>query len=68
MSQWRHNICQVCWDRKNPGREPHRIVEELRSERRCCYCGALNRDGIGIREHPHNGDLQCQGKHTPEDR
>lgn len=66
-SQWRHNICLLCWDRKNPDREPHRVLEEFCQNEPCCYCGQLNRDGIYIREHPESAELQgCHGQHADD--
>ena len=63
MSAWNHNICQACWNKKNPDREPVRIKPAYAYLATCCYCGAENRDGIYVREDP--AKMKCY--HAKED-
>lgn len=61
MSRWQHNICLLCWDHLNPGREPIRIKDP--NDRTCCYCGNVTLDGILVRENPDSKELVCGGGH-----
>lgn len=52
MSRWTHNLCEKCWNERNPGRDASRLVEDVRAEEVCCNCGTPNRDGIYQRADP----------------
>lgn len=61
MSRWQHNICAACWEQKNPGRPPVRLLSTVSHdlEATCCFCGKTNHDGIYVR---HDGHLLlCKG-------
>jgi hypothetical protein len=70
-NRWRHTICDACWtwrclERDEPGREPVRIVERLRSEVKCCFCATDTRSGIFVRDDPASPELRCGGEHAEE--
>ena len=46
---WRHAICDACWWKREPDREPVRVLDcrEL-----CCFCGHRETDGIYVMEDP----------------
>lgn len=49
MSRFDHSICDGCWAKLNPeGRIPHRIKEEFRETKVCCFCGMSNFSGIQV--------------------
>lgn len=50
MSQWTHSMCNLCWDKKNPTREPYVIKDRMLEN--CCFCGEPTRSGIYVRENP----------------
>lgn len=54
-----HSICGPCWDERNPGREPHRIIAEA-AEELCCYCGRFHRSGIYLRM--PGSQVPCKGQ------
>ena len=62
MSRWTHPMCIDCWNKKHPGRRAHALIESMREEERCCFCGNATRDGIYYREDPAVLDL-CRGDH-----
>ena len=47
---WTHNICEECYRKKFPGREPMLLVNFEWDE--CCFCNEKNIDGIYIRCDP----------------
>lgn len=49
---WTQPICDECYDRLYPGREPHRIRYDLRDVEQCCQCGDTVRSGIYVRIDP----------------
>ena len=60
-SKWVHVICDNCWYRQHPGKQPvRRAVEEAV---RCCFCAGqhLTSSGIFVRWDP--AALSCQGNH-----
>ncbi len=61
MSRWNHNICQACWDNRSPDRDPVRDLH--RPEHLCCFCGAVNVDGIFVRHDPSSDEIICGGEH-----
>ncbi len=65
MSHWNHSICDVCWSRLYPDREPVTIVPDYRHVEQCCYCGGEHCSGIYFRAEPQK--LHCQGKHPEEE-
>jgi hypothetical protein len=59
MGEWPHPICLDCWDARNPGRVPRRIVEA--ESEMCCFCGRRTTAGVYLRFDP--SELLCGGKH-----
>lgn len=57
---WTHSVCDDCWNKKAPGREPVRITAEP-LDNRCCLCGAEHRSGIFVRLNP--SEMTCV--HSP---
>jgi len=57
--EWTHSICDNCWKKRDPDREPVRFL--LPPEERCCFCGRLHKSGVYIRHDPK--ELKCGGKH-----
>lgn len=51
-SKWTHAICDECWKKREPDREPHRFVPEARVLEGCCFCLEPTRSGIYVREDP----------------
>lgn len=60
-SRWNHSICDDCWDKLNPGREPSRLFD---GPEVCCFCGETHNSGILVRRHPDTHDLKCKGEHS----
>ena len=60
MADWTHTICEACWRKREPGREPVRLKNPTAEP--CCFCGAVTRDGIFVRQDPQ--DLACQAAHV----
>lgn len=58
-NQWRHSICDACWEKKNPSRVPHKLVTAVLEPENCCFCGEMHESGIYLREHPTG--LWCGG-------
>lgn len=58
--KWTHAICDECWEKKEPDREPTRLVEEFRHKEPCCYCGKSQKSGIFVRGDPTI--TPCNGK------
>ncbi len=56
---WNHAVCDACWEKKVPGRDPVRIVEATKEV--CCLCGADTQSGIWVRANPAN--MSC--RHSP---
>lgn len=46
---WNQAICDTCFGKREPGREPVRITPPEREV--CCDCGADTDSGIYIRAH-----------------
>lgn len=61
-SKWTHSICDKCWIKKNPDREPARLRYPLMEK--CCYCGEMDISGIFVRENP--ADMLCNGVHNED--
>jgi hypothetical protein len=49
---WTQALCENCWLRDNPGREPVAIKPEFAELERCCKCGADTFSGIYVRVDP----------------
>lgn len=49
---WTQAICDGCWQKRYPAREPSRIVEPFREAEVCSYCGHDTTSGIYVREDP----------------
>ena len=58
---WDHAICDGCWIRREPSKEPVRLLEP--ESEQCCFCGSLTHSGIYVREHPTSERLDCGGEH-----
>jgi hypothetical protein len=58
---WTHQICDDCWDEKNPDAlSPRHNQGDLEI---CCWCGRENFSGIYLRFDPNSTELYC----GPED-
>lgn len=64
MSDWSHNICERCWRRQKPDREPVKI--KYAPVENCCFCGNSTQAGIYTRHDPKDPELKCGGEHEPE--
>jgi len=47
---WTHQICEACWQKREPGRVPTKVIEAEPGH--CCFCGERTMDGIWVREDP----------------
>lgn len=61
MSRWNHNICESCWNNRFKDREPIRVTN-ISEEEPCCFCNAMNTNGIYVREDPDR--MLCGGVHN----
>jgi hypothetical protein len=61
MSKWNHSICETCWKKQNPDREPIVIKPQFRDEETCCSCSLRHFSGIYVRSNP--ADMPCNGVH-----
>ena len=59
MSKWNHSVCDQCFEKRQPGREPVRVVSI------CCDCGVQHRSGIYVRGDPKQS--KCQGSGPSHD-
>lgn len=50
--KWNQPKCDGCYARENPGREPARMIEDVREEEQCSACGKLTTSGIYVRQDP----------------
>lgn len=64
MGEWSHNICERCWRRQKPDREPVKI--NYAPVENCCFCGNSTQAGIYTRHDPKDPELKCGGEHEPE--
>ena len=55
-----HNMCDECWENREPGRLATRVPASRRRYKFCCFCAIINNDGIFVRETP-NSPLLAQG-------
>jgi hypothetical protein len=60
MKYSRHAICDACWVKREPNREPVRIKPEYCEEEYCCWCGITHRSGIYVRASSEDA-LVCPG-------
>jgi hypothetical protein len=50
---WTQPACDTCFAETFPSvTNPARMVKEMRTDERCCMCGAVDRSGIFIRINP----------------
>ena len=49
---WTQPICDLCWAREEPGREPTRLLPHAREIEKCCICGRDTLSGIYFRRDP----------------
>ena len=61
MSDWTHNMCGICWRKRNPLKTVKPVTFEDDHPTVCCFCGRRNVDGIYVREDPRKP--RCQGEH-----
>lgn len=54
---WTHSICDRCWSRRNPEREPIRV--DGTGWRACCFCGRPTSAEISLRADP--ASTRCGG-------
>lgn len=47
---WTQPLCDSCWQERNPGREPFRMVSG--ESEQCCICGQDTGSGIYERINP----------------
>ena len=59
MSKLDHTMCDSCWEKKQPNREPVRLTISLKPLP-CCFCGEPTQSGIFVRAHPTV--VKCRGK------
>jgi hypothetical protein len=59
MAEWNHLICDDCWEKRDPGREPHRIIGAKTDS--CCFCGNPTLSSIWVRHDPKDPKLACKG-------
>lgn len=59
--EWTHNICDDCWEERNPGRAPFKL--DNRPPECCCFCNQIHRSGIYVRHDPDDPALRCKGDH-----
>jgi hypothetical protein len=57
MSRWTHSICEGCWEKRDPNREPVRVKD--REVEIYCFCGLTHASGIYVREDP--AKTLCRG-------
>lgn len=50
MSEWTHNICETCWNERNPDRLAYKVRQAPALV--CCFCGAKHASGIYVRHDP----------------
>ncbi len=56
-----HTICEACWKKRNPGREPVRMVDDFAIAEKCCFCGEATKARIYVRE--KNESVACKTEH-----
>lgn len=59
---WQHSICDLCYSKEQPGRDPIRLKEAELST--CCFCGELHDSGIYYRKDPQL--TLCKGSCSEE--
>ncbi len=62
MSTWTHNICKPCWRLWSisvHGIEKDPVSMVNAKAELCCFCGAINLNGIFVRENPKSNKLVC---------
>jgi hypothetical protein len=65
MSNWTHNICEPCWEKRHPGRTAVRMLEPEKET--CCFCGDQTYGGIYVREDPANTKCNHEGEGKSDD-
>ena len=61
MSKFTHNICEDCWNIKNPDKQVIKTYVDYRDGDKCCYCGNIHCSDIFVRDLPSN--CACNGEH-----
>jgi hypothetical protein len=53
---WTQAICDLCWLRQFPGKQPVRARNEMgvSDHEQCCYCGTATESGIYMRADPYS--------------
>lgn len=49
---WTQAICDHCWRKQHPNREPQKIRREYRQVERCAFCDKKTASGIYVRHDP----------------
>jgi hypothetical protein len=44
-------VCEDCWKKEQPLRDPIRLREQFRETEPCCKCGMTTRSGIYVRHY-----------------
>lgn len=57
MSLWNHYVCEECFKRLRPDREPVRVMDKETAP--CCFCGNEHSSGIYYRSDPK--ETPCKG-------
>jgi hypothetical protein len=59
---WSHHICDECFAKKYPDKQPIRAKHQYLIVENCCFCGQPSKSGIYTREDPTK--TRCNGTHT----
>jgi len=59
-----HAICDDCWGKREPKRDPVRIKDFKCMS--CCFCGDPTVSGIYVRNDPKDEKLACKGEHKED--
>lgn len=65
MAEWTHNICEICWFKREPERFPVQVKREPDDlvVDQCCFCGSIKVTRIYVRQDPKSDALLCGGTH-----
>lgn len=59
LTPWRHAICDKCWQKREPGKEPIRLKDADPVD--CCFCNKRTHSRIFVRA--DSADMPCGGRH-----
>ena len=57
---WTHRICEECWNKRNPDREPVKVKSQYDELKPCCFCGKETASGIFVRFDPKQLNCKCE--------